>query len=58
MPTIGHRAQPVTFNKTSCQIVMLLHEFYKNIHLIAIFMLFRYKKNDIKVLHLNPIQNT
>ena len=36
---------PVTFNKSSCQILMLFHEFYENIHLIAI-------------LHLNPIQIT
>ena len=49
---------PVTFNKTSCQILMFFQEFCENIHLIAIFMLSPYKKNDIKVLHLNPIQNT
>ena len=35
---------PVTFKKTSCQIVMLFHEFYENIHLIGIFMFFPYKK--------------
>ena len=39
---------PVTFNKTSCQILMLFHEFYKNIHMIAIFMLSPYKKKLLK----------
>ena len=39
---------PVTFNKTSCQILMLFHEFYENIHLIAIFMLSPYKKIVLK----------
>ena len=29
---------PGNFNKTSCQILMLFHEFYENIHLIAIFI--------------------
>ena len=39
MPTIGHRAPSPTFNKTSWQILMLFHESYEYIHLIAIFML-------------------
>ena len=39
---------PVTFNKTSCQILMLFHEFYENIHLIANFMLSPYKKIILK----------
>ena len=39
---------PVTFNKTSCQILMLFHDFYENIHMITIFMLPSSKKMILK----------